>query len=125
MVKVALLDLEEQKNRNRWIIGTPEDIPKTSPFYSEQIQIAYVKNPQRGLLEKGEEHSHTSPIEEYYLVLEGTLTVKVENKEITIKPNQILSIPPEKLHKITNYTLPLRCFTIRAPISTQKTKITE
>jgi mannose-6-phosphate isomerase-like protein (cupin superfamily) len=125
MVKIALLNLEEPKNRNRWIIGTPEDIPKTSPFYSEQIQIAYVKNPQRGLLEKGEEHSHTSPIEEYYLVLEGTLTVKVEDKEITIKPNQILAIPPEKCHKITNFTLPLRCFTIRAPISTQKTKITE
>jgi len=125
MVKVALLNLEAPKNRNRWIIGTPEDIPKTSPFYSEQIQIAYVKNPRKGLLEKGGEHSHTPPIEEYYLVLEGTLTVKVENKEITIKPNQILSIPPEKRHKITNYTLPLRCFTIRAPISTQKTKITQ
>ncbi len=125
MVRVALLDLEEPKNRNRWIIGTPEDIPKTSPFYSEQIQIAHVKNPRKGLLEKEEEHSHTPPIEEYYLVLEGTLTVKVENKEITIKPNQILTIPPEKRHKITNYTLPLRCFTIRAPISTQKTKITE
>jgi len=125
MVKIALLNLEAPKNRNRWIIGTPEDIPKTSPFYSEQIQIAYVKNPRKGLLEKGEEHSHKPPIEEYYLVLEGTLTVKVEDKEITIKPNQILTIPPKKRHKITNYTLPLRCFTIRAPISTQKTKITQ
>ena len=76
-------------------------------------------------MEKEEEHSHTRPIEEYYLVLEDTLTVKVEDKEITIKPNQILAIPPEKRHKITSYTLPLRCFTVRAPISTQKTKITE
>jgi len=125
MVKVALLDLKDPKNRNRWIIGTPKDVPKTSPFYSEQIQIAYVKNPQKGLLEKEEEHSHTPPIEEYYLILEGTLTVRVEDKEITIKPNQILTIPPEKRHKITNYTLPLQFFTIRAPISTKKTKMTK
>jgi mannose-6-phosphate isomerase-like protein (cupin superfamily) len=123
MVKVALLDLKDPKNRNRWIIGTLEDVLKTSPFYSEQIQIAYVKNPQKGVLNKEPEHYHTSPIEEFYLVLKGTLKAKVENDVITIKSMQILAIPPETRHKIVSHSQHLQYFTIRAPISTEKTKI--
>jgi mannose-6-phosphate isomerase-like protein (cupin superfamily) len=123
MVKVAILNLRNPENINRWIIGGPPQVPKTSPFHSEQIQIAYVKNIQKGILEKEPEHYHTSPIEEFYLVLKGTLKVKVEENTITVKPMQILAIPPKTRHKIINHSQKLQYFTIRAPISTEKTKI--
>jgi len=123
MVKVALLELKDPKNRNRWIIGTPTQVPKSSPFYSKQIQIAYVKNPEKGIIEKEPEHYHTPPIEEFYLILQGALKVKVEDNIIVLKSKQILAIPPNKRHKILDYSLPLQFFTIRAPISTEKTKI--
>jgi mannose-6-phosphate isomerase-like protein (cupin superfamily) len=123
MVKVAILNLKDPENMNRWIIGGPPQVPKDSSFYSEQIQIAYVKNIQKGILTKEPEHYHTSPIEEFYLVLKGTLKVKVENDIITIKPMQILAIPPEIHHKIVNHSQKLQYFTIRAPISTEKTKV--
>ena len=123
MVKVAVLDLNDPKNWNHWIIGTPTEVPESSPFYSEQIQIAHVKNLEKGILEKEPEHYHSPPIEEFYLVLRGILKVKVEDNIIVLKPKQILAIPPNKRHKIVNYSLPIQFFTIRAPISTEKTKI--
>jgi mannose-6-phosphate isomerase-like protein (cupin superfamily) len=123
MVKVAILDLNDPKNCNRWIIGLPKEVPEGSPFYSEQIQIAYVKNLEKGIIEKEPEHYHTPPIEEFYLVLKGTLKVKVEDNTIVLKSKQILAIPPNKRHKILDYSLPIQFFTIRAPISTEKTKI--
>jgi mannose-6-phosphate isomerase-like protein (cupin superfamily) len=123
MVKVAILNLKNPENMNRWIIGGPPQVPKDSPFYSEQIQIAYVKNVQKGILNKEPKHYHTSPIEEFYAVLRGTLKVKVENDVITIKPMQILAIPPKTHHKIVNHSQRLQYFTIRAPISTAKTKV--
>lgn len=122
MVKVAALNLKDPENINRWIIGGPPQVPKSSPFNSEQIQIAYVKNIEKGILNKEPEHYHTVPIEEFYLVLRGTLKVKVEDNIITLKPMQILAIPPKKRHKIINHSQKLQYFTIRAPISTEKTK---
>ena len=116
-------DLNDPNNWNHWIVGTLDDVPVSSPFYSEQIQIAYVNNPEKGLLEKGKEHLHKPPIEEYYLVLEGTLKVEVENEIINVKSMQILKVPPMKRHKVTGYSLPLRFFTIRAPISKAENRI--
>jgi mannose-6-phosphate isomerase-like protein (cupin superfamily) len=124
MVKVAVLDLSDQKNWNRWVIGTPSDVPRSSPSYSEQVQIAFVNSPERGgFLKMQVEHYHTSPIEEYFLVLQGTLKVKVEDTMITLKPMQLLAVPPNKRHKITDHYPPLRYFLVRAPISVEKTKV--
>ena len=124
MVKVAVLDLNDQKNWNRWIVGTPDDVPKSSSFYSEQIQIVFVNNPEReNFLKIQVEHYHTPPIEEYFLVLQGTLKVKIEDTTITLKPMQLLAVPPNKSHTIIDYSPPLQYFLIRAPISTQKTKV--
>jgi hypothetical protein len=47
MVEVAVLDLKNQENWNRWIVGTPPAISETSQFHSEQIQIAFVNNPEK------------------------------------------------------------------------------
>ena len=124
MVKVAVLDLNDPKKWNRWVVGTPEEVPKSSPFYSEQLQIKYNKNPEKEFfLKKEEEHWHTPPIEEYYFVLQGTLEVKIENNAVSLEPMQILAVPPNKRHRVLDYSLPIQFFVIRAPISGEKTKI--
>lgn len=124
MVKIGVLDLNDPKKWNRWIVGTPEDVPKTSRFYSEQIQIAYVNNPEREwFLRMQKEHWHTPPIEEYFLVLQGTLKVKVEDTVIVLKPKQLLAVPPNKSHTIIDYSPPLQYFLIRSPISSEETKV--
>lgn len=122
MVKVAVLDLNNPENMNRWIIGGPPQVLESSPFSSEQTQVAYVKNIENGFLDKDPEHYHLPPIEEFYLVLEGILKVKVEDEVITLKSMQILAIPPKKRHRILDHSRRLQYF-IRTPISTERTKI--
>jgi len=123
MVKTSVLDLNDPKKRNRWIIGTPPQVTKSSPFYSNQIQIAHVKNHNtKASLEKEEEHSHTPPIEEYYFVLQGTLKIKADTTLINLKPMQILPIPPNIRHRVLDCSLPSEYLVIRAPISNEKNK---
>lgn len=123
MVKTAVLDLNNLKNQSRWIVGKPPQVPKTSPFYSEQILIGYTDNPERGTLLKREvEHYHTSPVEEYYLVLKGTLKVKVEDAIMVLNPMQLLAVPPNKRHKIVDCSPSLQFFCFRAPVFNTTTK---
>lgn len=124
MVRVGVLDLSDPEKWNHWVIGTLREVPESSPFHSDQLQIKYNKNPEKEhFLKKEVEHWHTPPIEEYYLVLQGTLNVKVENEIFHIRPMQILSVPPNKRHKVIDFSLPIQYFTIRAPISSRRTKI--
>ena len=124
MVKVAVLDLKNSKNWNHWVIGTPDEVPKSSPFYSEQIQVRYDKSVEKeGNLQNEVEHSHTPPIEEYYFVLQGMLRVKVEDEVIDVKPMQILAVPPNKRHRVVDQSSPTEFLVFRAPISSGKTKI--
>lgn len=124
MVKTAIQDLKDPKNQNRWIVGGPPDVPESSSSHSKQIQVAFVNNPNReDFMKLQVEHYHTPPIEEYFLMLQGTLKVKIEDATVTLAPMQLLMIPPKKRHTIIDYTPPLQYFLIRAPISTTKTKV--
>ena len=124
MVDVAVLDLKDPKRWNHWVIGTPEEVPKTSPFYSEQLQVRYNKNLEKTETLRDEvEHWHTPPIEEYYFVLNGTLKIKVEDDIIEVEPMQILAVPPNKRHRVVDQSFPSEILVFRAPISSRKTKI--
>jgi mannose-6-phosphate isomerase-like protein (cupin superfamily) len=124
MVKVAVLDLKDPKRWNRWVIGTPEEVPKTSPFYSDQLQIRYNKSLEKeDTLQDEVEHWHTPPIEEFYLVLQGTLKVEMEGDVIEIGPMQILAVPPNKRHRVVDQSFPSESLVFRAPISSRRTKV--
>jgi hypothetical protein len=53
IVSVAILNLNDPVFGTAGLLASPEDVPKSSPFYSEQIQIGFVNNPEKGLFEKG------------------------------------------------------------------------
>ena len=124
MVKVAVLDLTDSTKWNHWVIGTPDEVPKSSPFYSEQLQVRYNKSIENeDMLQNEVEHSHTPPIEEYYFVLQGMLRVKVEDEVIDVKPMRILAVPPNEPHRVVYQSSPAEFLVFRAPISSGKTKI--
>jgi mannose-6-phosphate isomerase-like protein (cupin superfamily) len=123
-VREAVLKLEDKKNWNRWVIGTLPAIDKTSPFYSEQIQMSYLRQPDvEAFLKKEKVHYHKSPIEEFYLVLAGQLEVSAEGDKIVLGPREMLSMPPGKKHLITSASADLELLVFRAPISTDGTKL--
>ena len=124
MVEAVILDLNDPESWNKRVIGTHNDVLKSSPFYSEQIQISYIKKQEPcDSLHEDVEHWHTAPIEEYYLVLHGSLKVIVDGVPFGLKHMQMLPVPPYKPHRVLDYSIPVEYFVIRAPISSEKTKI--
>ena len=118
------MDLQNPENLNRWIVDTPPDVSRMSGFHSNQIQIAYVSNPERERFASFQvEHWHTPPIEEYILVLQGAVKIRIGDEITTIEPMQLLKIPSKIPHKILDFTPPLQYFLIRTPISTERTKV--
>jgi mannose-6-phosphate isomerase-like protein (cupin superfamily) len=122
-VDIAILDLNDNKNWNKWVIGTEPKVEKSSPFYSEQLQVSYLRKPDiKGLLEREKKHSHDKPIEEFYFLLSGSIELSVGGKVIALKPKEILTVPPEVEHNITKVSEDLELIVFRAPISTDDRK---
>ena len=123
MVRTAVLDLNLATEQNRWIIGIPPAVPEDSRFASKVIQVNYQKRPaKKELLKNEKRHSHPEPIEEFYLVLRGTLDVEVEEETLTVGERQILCVPPDKCHRVVNLSDDAEFLVFRAPVSTNKTK---
>ncbi len=121
--KFPIIKLDEKNNQNRWIIGTPPAVEKESPFYSGNMQINHIKQPKRDdFFSKEQKHSHNSPIEEIYLVLNGTLDLEISNQTVTIKSKELLVVPSEVIHQIKDFSDDIDFLVIRAPVSNDKTK---
>lgn len=52
-------------------------------------------------LEQVEEHSHDG--EEFYLVLNGTLTIEIEGKEYTVNKDESIHFPSIRSHRLMNH----------------------
>lgn len=104
---------------NKWVIGTPEDVPESDECYSNQIQIKYNKGPR---FQAEQRHKHIRKIEEYYLVLKGRLVVEVEDKLYDLGRKQILAVPPEHCHMVVRFSNAAEYLVIRAPISRGENK---
>jgi len=61
-------------------------------------------------------HCHKEA-EEYYVSLEGSLTIHVDNSLIKVKPYQLLKVNPKVPHGVVSVETPFRGFTIRVPLS--------
>ena len=123
MVRTAIIDLNLATEQNRWIIGTPPAVPEGSRLASEVIQVNYQRRPaKKELLKNEKRHSHPEPIEEFYLVLRGTLEVEVEAEALTVGERQILCVPPDKCHRGIDLSDDAEFLVFRTPISTSETK---
>jgi mannose-6-phosphate isomerase-like protein (cupin superfamily) len=130
VVRAEVVRLEDY--RNEWVIGTPDAV-KESKRFSAQIQIHYTRVPdplrkleKKSILEKEimQKHAHIPPIEEYYFVLEGWLIIEVDGDKKRVEDRQILPVPPNKCHYVADCSEEVTYLTIRAPFSSDETKLT-
>lgn len=122
LVRTRILDLNRATQQNRWVIGTPPAVPENSAFSSKAIQVSYQRRPGREILRREETHLHTRPVEEFYLVLNGTLDVEMGAKTFTVRRLQMLCVPPGKYHRMVDFSADSEFLVIRAPVSTEKTR---
>jgi mannose-6-phosphate isomerase-like protein (cupin superfamily) len=124
LVRTAILDLNLATEQNRWIIGSPPAVPESSRFSSRVIQVNYQKQPSKKELLKGEKrHSHPQPIEEFYLVLRGSIEVEVGKETLAVGERQILCVSPDECHRVVDLSDDAEFLVFRAPLSTDETKV--
>ena len=123
MVSVSCLELRNSQLVNTWVIGTPPAVSDSKRF-STQIQIKYNSSKEKPIDRSGETyHRHIGSIEEYYLVLEGSLTLIVGGKPFQVRERELFAVPAHTCHKVTHFSDPVEYLTIRAPHSTEQTKV--
>jgi len=108
---------------NKWIFGSPPEIKEGSYFNSNVMQVKYIKNPTKDDNILNDLHYHTDNIEEFYLVLNGSLIIEVDNKSYNLKQKEILRIPPKIKHKLCSYSDDIELLIFRAPPSREKNKV--
>ncbi len=110
--RVPLTELQYQ---NCWLVGAGKAL-----FTSQHISLAYLDFPtteaaNAGIGTRHQLHFHRESWE-YYLVLQGTKTLQIEGKLITIQTGELLEVPPYVRHTLHSRGAPYRGITIRVPV---------
>jgi mannose-6-phosphate isomerase-like protein (cupin superfamily) len=116
------IPLEEERNRNCWLIGYG-----AARFPSAHLILAYLDFPtveaaNAGIGSRHRLHLHQASWE-YYVVLEGTKTLRVEDELVTIEAGEMLEVPPGVRHTLHSRQAPYQGFTLRVPILAYDDKV--
>lgn len=116
------IPLEEKRNRNCWLIGYG-----AARFPSAHLILAYLDFPtveaaNAGIGSRHRLHLHQASWE-YYVVLEGTKTLRVEDELVTIEAGEMLEVPPGVRHTLYGRQAPYQGFTVRVPILAYDDKV--
>jgi mannose-6-phosphate isomerase-like protein (cupin superfamily) len=103
------------ENQNCWLIGSGQ-----ARFASARLCLAYLDFPtfetaNAGLGTRHRLHYHQASWE-YYIVLQGTKKLQIEDEQVAIQPGEILEVPPGVWHTLYSRQAPYRGFTVRAPL---------
>ena len=93
----------ELSNLNRgpkWIMGVNES---NSP-----VEIGFFKSCADVM------HHHES-VYEYYVVLEGSLILRLQNKELALKKHDVLCVFPNEDHAVIQTSPDLQCMLLKYP----------
>ena len=106
--------LQAAGNRNCWLFGVG-----SVRFPSAQLTFAYLNFPtveeaSAGIGTRHRLHLHKQSWE-YYVVLQGTRTLQIEDALAEIKPGEILEVPPQVKHTLYGRQAPYEGFTFRVP----------
>jgi len=109
------IPLETARNQNCWLIGAG-----TARFQSPHMIFAFLAFPTEEAANAGIGTRHRLHIHqrswEYYAAFEGTKTLQIEDKLVTIGPGEILEVPPEVAHTLHSRQAPYEGFTLRVPV---------
>jgi mannose-6-phosphate isomerase-like protein (cupin superfamily) len=113
------IPLEDVRNRNCWLVGVG-----SARFPSSHLIFAYLDFPTEeaanaGIGTRQRLHLHEKSWE-YYAVLQGTKTLRIENETVTIGAGEMLEVPPQVKHTLYGRQAPYRGFTLRVPVADEK-----
>ncbi|MFQ5978344.1 MAG: cupin domain-containing protein [Candidatus Heimdallarchaeota archaeon] len=109
------IPLDSPVNQNCWLLGAG-----TARFQSNYLSLAYINFPtskaaNAGIGTRHQLHLHQKSIE-YYIILEGTLTLQVEDRYVVIKKGEVIEVSQSTCHTLHSRIAPYRAFTLRVPI---------
>jgi mannose-6-phosphate isomerase-like protein (cupin superfamily) len=109
------ISLVAPRHHNCWLIGAGSAL-----FASQHLIMAYLNFPtmaaaNAGLGTRHRLHYHQESWE-YYVVLEGAKTLQIEAELVTLRPGDILEVPPQVKHTLHSREAPYEGFTLRVPV---------
>ena len=109
------IPLGSDDNQNCWLLGADR-----ARFPSSHLIFAYLNfrthekaKAGAGLLHRLHYHQDSW---EYYLVLQGSKTIRIENEMVTLRPGDLLETPPGVRHTVVERQAPYEGITFRVPI---------
>ncbi len=114
------VSIENEENRDCWLFGIGQ-----AKLHSPKMCLAYMRYGTQKLAnayKKAYHHCYHAHLEswEYYTVLAGAKTLRVEDEYITVNAGEILEIPPGSRHVFHELKVPFEGFTFRTPILEDK-----
>jgi len=107
---VIHINLALLKECDKWLLG------KGKALYHSDLMALHYNETEKGWTETDPYLHYHEKAEEYYISLEGSLTIQVENSLIKVEPYQLLKVNPKVPHGVVKVKTPFRGFTIRVPI---------
>ncbi|MBU0492708.1 MAG: cupin domain-containing protein [Chloroflexi bacterium] len=113
------IQVDDAGNRNCWLTGLG-----AARFHSPHFLLAYLDFPTEeeanaGLGTRHRLHLHARSWE-YYVVLQGTKTLRIEDELVTMQPGEMVEVPPGVRHTLHSRQAPYRGLTFRVPILPDK-----
>ena len=90
---------------------------KGEALYNSDFMSMRYNETEKGWTEADPYLHYHKEAEEYYISLEGSLIVQIDNSFIKLEPHQLLKVNPKVPHGVVNVETPFRGFTIRVPSS--------
>lgn len=110
-----LIPLTKPEHKNCWLIGAG-----SAKYQSRHMILAYLEFKTHEAANVGKDTRHQMHLHqnswEYYLVLEGGITLQFEDEQIAVNAGEILEVPPRVNHSLHSRQAPFRGFTIRVPV---------
>jgi len=108
---VVHIDLRRLKECYKWLFG------KGEALYNSNFMSLHYNETEKGWTETDPYLHYHREAEEYYISLEGSLTIQVDTNIIKVRPCQLLKVNPKVPHGVLSVETPFRGFTIRVPMS--------
>jgi mannose-6-phosphate isomerase-like protein (cupin superfamily) len=109
------IPLHAAANQNCWLLGAGE-----ARFRSAHLILAYLRFPTTGAANEGIGTRHRLHYHEdcweYYVVLEGSKTLQVEDELVRIQAGELLEVRPRTRHGIRARGAPYEGVTFRVPV---------
>ena len=104
-------NLSRLKECYRWLFG------KGEALYNSDFMSLHYNETEKGWTETDPYLHYHKDAEEYYVSLEGSLTIQVDKNFIKVEPYQLLKVNPKVPRGVVRVEAPFRGFTIRVPLS--------